>query len=40
MNDYTDQGDVIPAMIKKKDISTWKDKLKEGESYKCITSKS
>ncbi|XP_027915952.1 uncharacterized protein LOC114175379 [Vigna unguiculata] len=30
----TDQkGDVIPAMIKKEDISTWEDKLKEGESY-------
>ncbi|XP_027938453.1 replication protein A 70 kDa DNA-binding subunit E-like [Vigna unguiculata] len=30
----TDQkGDVIPAMIKKEDIATWEDKVKEGESY-------
>jgi len=33
MDDYAGQGDVIPAMIKKEDIATWEDKLKEGESY-------
>ena len=33
MHDYAGQGDVILAMIKKEDISTWEDKLKEGESY-------
>ena len=33
MHDYAGQGDVIPAMIKKEDISMWEDKLKEGESY-------
>jgi len=33
MHDYAGQGDVIPAMIKKEDIATWEDKLKEGKSY-------
>jgi len=33
MDGYGGQGDVIPAMIKKEDIATWEDKLKEGESY-------
>ena len=33
MHDYAGQGGVILAMIKEEDISTWEDKLKEGESY-------
>ena len=33
MHDYAGQGDVIPLMIKKEDISTWEDKLKEGDNY-------
>ena len=32
MHDYAGQGDDVHAMIKKEDISTWEDKLKEGES--------